>query len=111
MTAPEPKAPASDLDAAVSVVTEMAEANERIAAKEYGPDPMPEFGIQARAIRTVLSALSSQSQAAEGMAKALAEIARMTDPDDPKSYRSDDREGCLDAVQHIAAQYRSLGDL
>lgn len=30
---------------------------------------------------------------------ALAEIAAMTDQDNPDSYRADDREGCLDAVQ------------
>jgi len=30
--------------------------------------------------------------------EALAGIASMTDPDDPDSYRSDDREGCLDAA-------------
>jgi chromosome segregation ATPase len=36
----------------------------------------------------------------------LADIAAMTDADDPQSYRSDDREGCLDAV--YAKAKRSL---
>jgi len=34
--------------------------------------------------------------------EALAGIASMTDPDDPNSYRSDDREGCLDTVHACA---------
>lgn len=34
--------------------------------------------------------------------EALQDIADATNPDDPESYRADDREGCLDTVQHIA---------
>lgn len=30
-------------------------------------------------------------------------IRMMTDPDDPDSYRADDREGCLDAVHSAAS--------
>jgi hypothetical protein len=32
----------------------------------------------------------------------LQRIARHTDPDDPTSYRADDREGCLETVHQIA---------
>lgn len=32
----------------------------------------------------------------------LSDIVKMTNADDEKSYRSDDREGCLDAVHHQA---------
>lgn len=40
--------------------------------------------------------------AAPALLEALEQIAGMTDLDDPESYRSDDREGCLDAVQSVA---------
>lgn len=33
---------------------------------------------------------------------ALRTIAEATDPDNPESYRADDREGCLDAVHATA---------
>jgi hypothetical protein len=38
----------------------------------------------------------------EGLKEALRDIAAMTDADNPDSYRSDDREGCLDAVHSRA---------
>lgn len=38
----------------------------------------------------------------QSMREALEKIAGHTDPDDPESYRCDDREGCLDTVQSIA---------
>lgn len=41
--------------------------------------------------------------AAPELLEALERIAQHTDPDDPESYRADDREGCLDTVQAIAA--------
>ena len=40
----------------------------------------------------------------EAYREALESIADMTDPDDPESYRCDDREGCLDTVQHVSRQ-------
>jgi hypothetical protein len=41
------------------------------------------------------------ARAAE-LVKALRTIKTMTDADDPESYRSDDREGCLDAAHSTA---------
>lgn len=38
----------------------------------------------------------------DALVAALRAIAQMTDPDDPDSYRADDREGCLDTVQDTA---------
>ena len=35
--------------------------------------------------------------------EALKEIAEMTDPDDPDSYRADDPQGCLDTINYVAA--------
>lgn len=51
-----------------------------------------------------LSELDTARKEVERLRKALTDIAGMTDPDDPESYRSDDREGCLDAVQSLAAR-------
>lgn len=36
--------------------------------------------------------------------KALRSIKEMTDADNPESYRSDDREGCLDTVFSVASR-------
>lgn len=38
------------------------------------------------------------------LVEALSTIARHTNPDDESSYRSDDREGCLDTVHHLGVQ-------
>lgn len=40
----------------------------------------------------------------ERLKDALRRIRRMTDADDPDSYRCDDREGCLDAVFGVASE-------
>lgn len=44
----------------------------------------------------------------EKLRKALEQIRDMTDADNPDSYRSDDREGCLDAV--FSTAQRALTD-
>lgn len=59
-------------------------------------------------IRALLDALTSLIAERDGLREALTDIAAMTDPDDPESYRSDDREGCLDTVQAVARTALSL---
>lgn len=49
------------------------------------------------------AALTSLEAERDRLREALQEIAEMTDPDQPDSYRADDREGCLDAVHARAA--------
>jgi hypothetical protein len=53
---------------------------------------------QIASLEAIVRAANSHDQ----MLAALKDIAAMTDPDDPDCYRSDDREGCLDAVQSAA---------
>ena len=55
-----------------------------------------------------VAALTSLIAERDGLREALTDIAAMTDPDDPESYRSDDREGCLDTVQAVARTALSL---
>jgi len=43
-------------------------------------------------------ALRALAKDRKALLAALRDIAEMTDPDNPDSYRSDDREGCLDTV-------------
>lgn len=54
-------------------------------------------------LRALLSTLTSLEAERDRLREALQEIAEMTDPDQPDSYRADDREGCLDAVHARAA--------
>ena len=71
----------------------------------------PTFGQYADAIIANLAAapeaasliLSQQQRIAE-LEEALREIAAMTNPDDSDSYRSDDREGCLDTIHALASR-------
>lgn len=56
-------------------------------------------------------ALSTALLQVEALARALDEIRTATDADDPESYRSDDREGCLDTVHSLASEaIRLLGE-
>lgn len=48
--------------------------------------------------------LAQAERQRDELRKALGDIQAMTDADDPDSYRSDDREGCLDAVHDAARQ-------
>lgn len=75
----EPKAPASDLDAAVGHLTEQLRAHDAGEFHSAGCFADEAILISAGNLRTVLSALSSQSQAAEGMAKALEECREYLD--------------------------------
>ena len=54
-----------------------------------------EFAFAKRTLRVRVRSLEAE---VERLRAALADIAAMTDADDPESYRCDDREGCLDAV-------------
>jgi hypothetical protein len=47
-------------------------------------------------------AIADLAAAAPAMLEALQFVAFATNPDDPESYRSDDREGCLDTVRAIS---------
>lgn len=53
-------------------------------------------------VNELLSAASEAAVRIEELEAALTDIAEATDPDNPESYRCDDREGCLDTVQAIA---------
>jgi hypothetical protein len=48
---------------------------------------------------------------AERLREALADIAQATNADDPESYRSDDREGCLDWVYAKATAFLVITQL
>lgn len=98
MSAPEPKAPASDLDAAVSEA-------EREWERAYGLDHGT-VSVRLATMRTILKALSAQSQAAEGMAKALIETVEHFERVD-----GDERHKAVIANATAAyAHYRTLGD-
>jgi hypothetical protein len=68
-----------------------------------GAEPARQYVATAE---TQLAALTKRVGELEG---ALTGIAEATDPDDPGSYRSDDREGCLDHV-HAAARRLTGGE-
>ena len=72
-------------------ITDEADGSEIASVTAWIGEHRAEAEANARLIATAPELLA-----------ALASIAEMTDPDDPESYRSDDREGCIDAVQAAA---------
>jgi hypothetical protein len=53
--------------------------------------------------KIIAEQLAAKDAEIAGLRDVLERIAAHTDPDDPESYRCDDREGCLDTVQAIAS--------
>ena len=64
----------------------------------FGRDqiPDPDCSEAATAIEALLARIAALESGIE-------DIRQMTDPDDPESYRNDDRSGCLDTVFATAA--------
>jgi len=63
---------------------------------------------QAEAVQRAFNAIIPTR--CERLEEALKTIADVTNPDDPESHRSDDREGCLDTVHSIALDAISTAD-
>lgn len=51
---------------------------------------------------TTAARIDCQDNQIKLLVDALKDIREMTDPDDEKSYRADDRDGCLDAAFSVA---------
>ena len=54
------------------------------------------------AIFHISDAYRTRAEADAQLLEALRYIAVSTDPDNPDSYRNDDREGCLDMIQSLS---------
>lgn len=90
---------------AINSQGKLRNALSRVASAVGGfasPDCSVEFLSEdvPREVELVISRLKQQR---DGLLAALENIRSMVDTDDPESYRSDDREGCLDAVFSAAA--------
>jgi hypothetical protein len=89
-------------------MTEAAFLTERLIDATIAYDAAPTWTASDRraelfaARGAIEAALTSQALLIERLTKALESIAEDTDPDNPDSYRCDDREGCLDTVQATA---------
>ncbi|WGM31457.1 hypothetical protein [Brevundimonas sp. NIBR11] len=108
---PEPKAPASDLDAAVGRIGRLARGDRRVEFDTMGCLT----GRDQADLRLILDALSSQSQAAEGMAKALEDIYRNSyvgKAGKPvmRSKYCNYPAHLYHAARTALSQYRTLGD-
>jgi hypothetical protein len=74
------------------------------------PSRNPQTGVVAMASRAESAAVAIDL--IETLVEALERIRQMTDPNDPGSYRNDDREGCLETVHacSTAALAKARGD-
>lgn len=82
----------------------MSENQAKEAAEEIVRLPLNfKFSERVDAIAAIIARhFASHAADVRRLRDALRQITQMTDADDGKSYRCDDREGCLDAV-HAAA--------
>jgi len=102
----EARAEVARLRAEYCTTNELADAEDRANAAEAECELLRSArdDADAETARTedLLGLAQHERDAAQAevarLREALADIAAMTDADDPQSYRSDDREGCLDAV-------------
>lgn len=82
-------------------------------AETVGDEVTAEYARSANetadALAEASSALSSLQEQKRKLEEGVASIVEMTDPDNPESYRADDREGCLDTVQAVARALLSGG--
>ena len=86
----------------VATKASKSELIERLGAEPFDKEAYLKFiePLQADTLRLMVADLTD---ALKRMETVIKDIAEMTDPDDPESYRADDREGCFDTVFYKAS--------